>query len=157
MESPNGLIWGSYFLIYINDASQILVCTKSRLYADDAVLYISDSEERNVHAGGQHDLLSLTERLTISSKMSKVLLFGMCNILKNASCLDIYIGNKKLQYVKVSSLIASLTLRLMHWNVLDKCLTCYMLSKIRNLITNKQAITIHKNKILPYFDYGDIF
>ena len=36
-------------------------------------------------------------------------------------------------------------------------LSIYMLSKIRHLITTQQAITIYKSKILPYFDYGDIF
>ena len=33
----------------------------------------------------------------------------------------------------------------------------YLVSKISNIINNKQAITIYKSKILPYFDYGDIF
>ena len=32
-----------------------------------------------------------------------------------------------------------------------------MLTKIRHLIDNRQALTIYKSKILPYFDYGDIF
>ena len=33
----------------------------------------------------------------------------------------------------------------------------YLVTKIRNIINNKQALTIYKSKILPYFDYGDIF
>ena len=33
----------------------------------------------------------------------------------------------------------------------------YMLSQIRNFVTTHQALTIYKSKILPYFDYGDIF
>ena len=32
-----------------------------------------------------------------------------------------------------------------------------MLSKTRQFITNKQALTIYKSKILPCFDYGDVF
>ena len=33
----------------------------------------------------------------------------------------------------------------------------FLLSKIRKYLTKKQALTIFKSKILPYFDYGDIF
>ena len=33
----------------------------------------------------------------------------------------------------------------------------FLLSKIRKYLTHKQALTIFKSKILPYFDYGDIF
>ena len=33
----------------------------------------------------------------------------------------------------------------------------YLVSRIRNIINNIQALTIYKSKILPYFDYGDIF
>ena len=33
----------------------------------------------------------------------------------------------------------------------------FLLTKIRKYIDKKQALTIYKNKIMPYFDYGDIF
>ena len=33
----------------------------------------------------------------------------------------------------------------------------YLLSRVRKYITIGQAITIYKSKIVPYFDYGDIF
>ena len=33
----------------------------------------------------------------------------------------------------------------------------YLVSRIRNIINKDQAVTIYKSKILPYFDYGDIF
>ena len=33
----------------------------------------------------------------------------------------------------------------------------YLVSIIRNITNNNQAITIYKSKILHYFDYGDIF
>ena len=33
----------------------------------------------------------------------------------------------------------------------------YLLTKIRNLLTKHMALSIYKTKILPYFDYGDIF
>ena len=129
---------------------------------------VSDSDERNVHAGVQHDLLSLAEwcnvnRLTINSKKSKVMLFGMRNMLKKASCLDLFIGNNKLQYVKSFTYLGvKLDCKLNFEAHALECLRLvshklYMLSKIRNLITNKQAITIYKSKILPYLDYGDIF
>ena len=33
----------------------------------------------------------------------------------------------------------------------------YLLSRIRKYITIGQAIAIYKSKVVPYFDYGDIF
>ena len=33
----------------------------------------------------------------------------------------------------------------------------YMLTKLRPIINNTQAMCLYKSKILPYFDYGDIF
>ena len=166
---PQGSILGPMlFLIYINDIAQNLTCTKFRLYADDTVLYMSDSDEHNAHAGLQHDLYSLTEwcnmnRLTINSKKTKVVLFGMRTMLKKAICQDLYIGNNKLQYVKnFTYLGVKLDCKLNFEAHALECLRLvshklYMISKIRNCITNKQALCIYKSKILPYFDYGDIF
>ena len=33
----------------------------------------------------------------------------------------------------------------------------YLLSRIRKYITTGQSIAIYKSKVVPYFDYGDIF
>ena len=33
----------------------------------------------------------------------------------------------------------------------------YLLSRIRKYITSGQSIAIYKSKVVPYFDYGDIF
>ena len=33
----------------------------------------------------------------------------------------------------------------------------YLLASVRKFITSEQAITIYRSKIVPYFDYGDIF
>ena len=32
----------------------------------------------------------------------------------------------------------------------------YMLSRIRQYLTEKSAILIYKSMLLPYFDYGDM-
>ena len=156
------------FLLYINDLSQALNCTKFRFYADDTVLYMSDSSEATIHAGLQHDLHALTEwcnlnKLTINSKKTKVMLFGMRNMLKRAHCNDIFIGMHKLQYVKHFTYLGiKLDCKLNFEAHALECLRpishkLYMLSKIRNFFTNTQSLTIFKSKILPYFDYGDIF
>ena len=33
----------------------------------------------------------------------------------------------------------------------------YIVSKVRNILNQEQALAIYKSKILPYYDYGDIF
>ena len=106
---PQGSILGPLlFLLYINDIVDVLECTKCYLYADDTVLYMSDPNEAVAHAGLQHDLHAFRawcdiNRLTINTKKTKVVLFGMRNMLKRASLHDICIGLHKLQYVTLSA------------------------------------------------------
>ena len=87
-------------------------------------------------------------RVTINVKKTKLMLFGTNNMLKKAMLTN-YLGVKldcKLNFEHH----AQECMRLVSHKL-------YMLSKIRNYITIHQALTIYKSKILPYFDYGDIF
>ena len=91
------------------------------------------------------------------------MLFGMRNMLKRAHCYDICIGLHKLQYVKNFTYLGTkLDCKLNFEAHALECLRLishklYMLSKILNFITNNQSLTIFRSKIIPYFDYGDIF
>ena len=166
---PQGSIIGPLlFLLYINDLHKVLNCTKYCLYADDTVLYMSDSDVNNAHAGLQHDLNGLNEwcelnRVTINAKKTKLMLFGTNNMLKRARFPNTSIGNNNLLYVKIFNYLGvKLDCKLNFENHAKECLRLvshklYMLTKVRSYITNDQALTIYKSKILPYFDYGDIF
>ena len=166
---PQGSIMGPLlFLLYINDLYTAFDCCKYYLYADDTVLYTSDADESITHASLQHDLHGLNQwcilnKVTINTKKTKAMIFGTNNKLKKVKLSDLRIGNDNILYVKIFNYLgvkldcklnfeshALETMRLVSHKI-------YMLSRIRNFITTHQALTIYKSKILPYFDYGDIF
>ena len=84
-------------------------------------------------------------------------------MMKKAHPPPTMLGNAQLQYVPNFNYLGfKLDNRL---NYESHALECarqisykiYTLIKIRPLINNMQALCIYKSKILPYFDYGDIF
>ena len=76
---------------------------------------------------------------------------------------NLSIGNDNIHYVKnFNYLGVKLDCKLNFENHALECMRLvshkiYMLTKIRYYITSEQALPIYKSKILPYFDYGDIF
>ena len=115
-----------------------------------------------------HDLKLLTKwcrnnRLTVNINKTKVMLFGTKNMLKRGKRNYIFINETKLQYVNQFNYLGikldcSLTFELHAAESLRMVAhKLYLMGRIRKFITTEQAITIYKSKIVPYFDYGDIF
>ena len=129
---------------------------------------MSDADEASSYTGLQHDLYGLNRwcnlnRVTINIKKTKSMLFGSNHMLKKAKLLNLCIGNDIIHYVNnFNYLGVKLDCKLNFKHHAQECMRLvshkiYMLSKIRNFITTYQALSIYKSKILPYFDYGDIF
>ena len=147
---PQGSIMGPLlFLLYINDLPSAIECSHYFLYADDTVIYMSDSEETTAHAGLQHDLHGLSRwcalnRVTINVKKTKAMLFGTNHILKKAILHDLSIGIDNILYVKYFNYLGvKLDCKLNFENHALECMRLvshkiYMLSKIRHLITTQQ-------------------
>ena len=166
---PQGSILGTLLLLlFINYFDQDLLHSKVLLYADDTVLYASHTQEDFAHLWVAEDLRMLTKwcrnnQLTININKTKVMLFGSRNMLKRGTRNDIFINETKLQYVNRFNYLgikldSSLTFKLHA----SECLRMvahklYLFGRIKKYITTEQAITIYKSKIVPYFDYGDIF
>ena len=139
-------------------------------YADDTVLYSTNSNEAAVHANIKQNINLLFDwcnnnKLTVNIKKTKLMLFGTKTktMLKNSKRFDVFIGNEKLQYVnnflylgvKLDNLFTfepharECCRQVSHKN--------FVLSKIRRYIYMNQAVTIYKCMIQPYFCYGDVF
>ena len=166
---PQGSILGPMlFLIYINDINNMLNLCSTKLYADDTVLYATHPQERICHEWLCKDLIVLLKwfcmnKLTINLDKTKVMLYATKNMLKKAEFLDIAIDGKSLQYVRQFNYLGvKLDSRLSFEMHATECIRLvshkmYLLMKIRCFLDKRQALTIYKSKIMPYFDYGDIF
>ena len=166
---PQGSILGPLlFLLYVNDLGINLLHSNVLLYADDTVLFANHKDERIAQIWVQTDLELLSKwcnrnQLTINLAKTKLMLFGTRNMLKHCTKIDIEIDNQNLQYVKqfnylgikledtlTFELHAAETMRMVSYKL-------YLLSRVRKYITIGQSIAVYKSKVVPYFDYGDIF
>ena len=166
---PQGSILGPMlFLLYINDINTMLNRCKTKLYADDTVVYATHINEQICHDWLCMDLKILMDwfnknRLTINLDKTKLMLFATKNMQKKALFPQIELSGTKLQYVRQFNYLGvKLDSRLTFEMHANECLRLvshkiFLLTKIRKYIDKKQALTIYKSKIMPYFDYGDIF
>ena len=88
--------------------------------------------------------------------------FGTKQRVKKCKELQIYSSNDYIKQVpsyKYLGVIldSGLTFRLQIQATMNKILhKIYILSKVRQFLSEKSAILIYKSMLLPYFDYGDI-
>ena len=166
---PQGSIIGPLlFLIYVNDITKNLHNSTVRLYADDTVIYVTHESEDVAH-GIISDELDIVTRwcnsnqLTMNLSKTKMMLYGTRTMLKKGHYNDVLINGTALQYVhNFHYLGVKLDDKLNFEAHANECIKMvsyklYLLTKIRGYIDKEQAITIFKSKIIPYFDYGDIF
>ena len=166
---PQGSILGPLmFLIFINDIGNDLHNTRVRLYADDTVLYTSSSNLAQSYTTLQNSLTSLhnwcsINRLTINSEKSKSMLLGRSRVIQDMKLTSLKLGGTPLEYVNTYKYLgitidAQMTFQPLAKQVLKQTAhKVFLLSKVRRFLTSKAAISVYKTKILPYFDYGDIF
>ena len=92
-------------------------------------------------------------------KKTKAMVFGTKNMQKMTRHYNIFIGGDVIHYVHIFNYLGiKLDGKLDFESHANKCLRLVsIVSRIRNIINKEQAVIIYKSKILPYFDYGDIF
>ena len=144
----------------LNDLQEELETTNCKLYADDTVLYASNKDELVAHSNVQQDL----NRVVNWCNLNKITMnLKTKNMLKMTRYYNIYSTNKEILYVNTFNYLGiKLDNKLDFEAHAKECLRLvshklYLVSRIRNIINSKQALAIYKSKILPYFDYGDIF
>ena len=165
---PQGSILGPlFYILYANDIAKVVHKNKVVFYADDTVIYSSGKNVKKLVAKIQKDLDNLVKwcrqnGLYINSDKTKYMIFS------NKS-LDASTIGKALKIDKVR--IELVTTYCYLGIVLDEQMTyeahvnklvgrvaakIAQMKRIRQYITEKAALLIYKNAILPIMEYGDI-
>ena len=165
---PQGSVLGPlFFLIYVNDIVNRIGAKNIKLYADDTVIFLEGNDINQLQNNLQI-LLNIfshwckENKLSINAEKMKTVCFGTKQRIKKFKTMKLSILGSPLQQVPSykylgvildTSLSFNLQIQLTTNKVSHKL---YVLSKIRQFLTEKSAILIYKTMILPYFDYGDI-
>ena len=165
---PKGSILGPLlFLVYINDFTNVLRNTPTRLYADDTVVYINDVNvklEQNLQISlNKLHLWCNKNKLTINIGKTKTMIFGSRKYVKQMHAVKLDINNIQLECVHTFKYLGVTLDMELKYNA--HASTVYKLAShkvntlrlIRPYIDEQTALQIYKMKILPYIDYGDIF
>ena len=158
------------YIIYANDVTKIIKNSQFALYADDLVLFSKCSNLAKAKIGIQKDLKALEKwcaenRIFVNVNKTKCMTFGSkLTLSKNKEVntnLTIsgqpiskvhsycYLGmllDEQLNYEQQAQLIVK--------RVRNKLV---QLCSMRYFLTNKAALLIYKNMILPILEYGNIF
>ena len=153
------------FIFYINDIVSVLRCLKINMYADDCILYCSGNDWNRMKLKIQPELYSVqrwytANRLKINVKKSKVLVIASRQKLNkidftNQLCFDNVNLNFTNKYNYLGVIIDSeMTLTCLVSTTKKTVLNrLFNLRKLRRYITEKCALAIYKQTILPVFDY----
>ena len=154
------------FIFYINDIISVMRRLKINMYADDCILYTSGNDWSKIREKIQPEIDNVqrwydNKTVKVHVNKSKVLLFGSRNKLGKVD-----LSNK----IKIGDISLPFCKKYKHLGVTldnEKSLTSFLsdtkktvmnrlfnLRKLRLYITEKSAVAIYKQTILPVFDYA---
>ena len=153
--------------MFINDLEPALTDCKFKLYDDDSVLYQTGSSGDHAVNLLQPSLDEFSEwcttnKLTISTKKSKLMVFGSRSKVKKAKNVQVKLNGDLLRRVpsfKYLGLILDPTLTYnKHISYVIKTVLFKMLllAKLRKYLNDNVALQFYKSMLLPYFDYADV-
>ena len=138
-----------------------------QLYADDTVLVSSgQTGEEAVRmlqpALNQFTFWCASNKLSLNTNKSKLMLFGTRQRVKKAKNSNVYIRAEKLQVVPTYKYLGFVLDTTLSFNsqvnnvVKTVAYKANVLAKIKRFLTDDVALLIYKSMIVPYFDYADV-
>ena len=164
---PQGSIIGPLlFILYINDLPDRILHCEIFLYADDTALYYAADNSHIIEDVLNTEMQNvsdwfMTNKLTLNSKKTKVMIFGTSKRLKALPPLNIRCGNDQIEQVSVFKYLGILldsTLSFSeHIDYVCKKVNMRLsvLGRTRKYLSVKTSLMLYKSLVMPYFDYCD--
>ena len=168
---PQGLLLGPLlFIIYVNDLVECVKSCQVQLYADDTVLYFSNSSISNIELALNSDLENLyrwmcQNKLTVNCQKTECMLLGSKHMLSKQNVLQITLHKSPLNQVRHFTCFKYLGMNCdenLNWNkhienMLKKIgKMVSFLGRLRRSLSESVLNLIYRSHILPLFDYGDV-
>ena len=166
---PQGSTLGPImFIMYINDLPGNLNHSKALMYADDTVLYCSNSSSKVVRKKMQSDLNNVERwfqenRLSLNVSKTKIMTFMSDHKRKSRFEFKFFMKGNLIEEVDKYKYLGVLldnrlsgdaqyakTMQTLGWKIKT-------FGKIRKFLDTNAALTVYKSTILPIIDYCDQF
>lgn len=164
---PQGSVLGpTLFNIYLNDINYLPLSSTILLYADDVVLFSTNSNPDVSLSNVQNDLKliekwSVSNKLSVSTSKTKYMLFGRkANLHKNQISSALLLGGYPLELVHKFCYLGVTFDDLLSFNPMIDIMHRKAAYKFRTLLFVRKCMTTHcaitfvRSMILPYIDYG---
>ena len=164
---PQGSILGPLlYILYANDIPDSITESEYAFYADDTVLYTSSKNVDAAIARIQRDLNRLLEwcarnSIHINPQKTKYMIFSSRELGSAHSPLklnDVYLEQVRTYHYLGIVLDQHLTFNSHAKHVIGRVSSkIYQLRRLKKFLSNKAALLVYKNMILPIMEYGDIY
>ena len=165
---PQGSLLGPLlFIIYVNDLAKYIKSSSLKLYADDTVLYYSDTSVRKIESVLNSDLLLLDQwmnknRLSVNYDKTVCMLIGSRYMLSKEKNLNVILCKTQIQQVNNVKYLGVICDEQIKWNIhIDKMVKkigqmVSFLGRLRSTLNESILKLLYNAVVLPHFDYGDI-
>ena len=155
------------FIIYVNDLRNSIKSCSLKLYADDTVLYYSDTSVQKIESVLNNELLQLHQwmnenKLTVNCDKTVCMLIGSRYMLSKENELIVTLSNTKIQQVHHFKYLGVICDKQLKWDVhIDNMVKkigkmVSYLGRLRSVLNESIMKLVYNAVILPRFDYGDV-
>lgn len=161
---PQGSVLGPLlFILYINDIVKKLKYCECKIFADDTVIYVSDTDRSEVERKLNCDMINIVKwlnknSLKLNTAKTKFMLIHDPRRLNMAKC-DIRINNEKIQEVTEIKYLGVVIDKHLMFDSFAEYVTKKVAKKVNFLyrinkhVSNYTLVTIYKTIIAPHFEY----